>query len=309
MYKTNFDFVVDKAKAIEKPIRVAIAGADAENILLGAFRAEADGFAELVLVGNRDRIDRKLKDLSLLSRKYTIVDTGDANPDTVVQTAIDLIKEGKADVLMRGNTQTREFLLPILDKKNGLLRKDKLLTQITMLKMPDYGRILAISDVTIIPEPDINQKKHIIKNMAGTLKALGYDHPNIAILSLVEKPTYHLVGTVEAQTIVHDHKEKPLGDCELVGPIAYDLIISKEAARLKEYDCPLCGEFDGIVTPNLLAGNLLVKVLQMHGHAASCGVIVGANIPIAITSRSDSQEQAYLSLAVCAALPEQDIEC
>lgn len=305
MYKTNFDFVVEKAKAAEKPIRVVIAGADAENILLGAFRAEAAGFAELTLVGDKEKIETMLKNLSLLTRKYTIVD----EKDDVVQKAIDLIKEGKADVLMRGNTQTRDFLLPILDKKNALLRPDKLLTQITMMKMPDYDRILAISDVTIIPEPDINQRKQVIKNMAGTFKALGYDHPNIALLSLVEKPTFHMQDTVVAQEIVHDHQEKPIADCELVGPIAYDLILSKEAARLKGYDCPLCGEFDGIVTPSLLAGNLLVKTLQMHGHASSCGVIVGANIPIAITSRSDAEEQSFLSLAVCAALPEQEIEC
>ena len=307
MFRKNFDFVVDKARAVEKPIRVAIAGADAENILLGAFRAEAAGFAELILVGDPDKITEMLKNLSLLTRKYTIVEERDYNK--VVQKAIDLIKEGKADVLMRGNTQTRDFLLPILDKANGLIRKDKLLTQITMMKMPDYDRILAISDVTIIPEPDINQRKHIIKNMAGTFKALGYEHPNIAILSLVEKPTFHMRDTVEAQQIVMDHEEKPIADCELVGPIAYDLIISKEAARLKSFDCELCGEFDGIVTPSLLAGNLLVKVLQMHGRASSCGIIVGANIPIAITSRSDTEEQSYLSLAVCAALPEQEIEC
>lgn len=306
MYKTNFDFVVEKAKAVEKPIRVAIAGADAENILRGAFQAQEAGFAEPILVGKAEKITETLKDLGLVAREYTIVDIEDGK--NVVQAAIDLIKEGKADVLMRGSTQTRDFLLPILDKKNGLIRKDKLLTHITMLKLPDYPRVLSISDVTIIPDPDINQRKHIIENLVGTLKALGYEHPNIALLSLVEKPAFHMLDTVEAQTIVHDHKEKPVADCELVGPIAYDLIISKEAARLKHYDCPLCGEFDGIVTPNLLAGNLLVKALQMHDRASSCGVIVGANIPIAITSRSDTKEQAFLSLAVCAALPEQEIE-
>ncbi len=305
MFKKNFDFVVDKARALEKPIRVAIAGADVENILLGAFRAQEHGFAELVLVGDEDRIFHMLKDLGLPRRSYEIVD--EKNYNKVVQRSIDLIHEGKADVLMRGNTQTRDFLLPILDKENKLLRKDRLLTQITMLKMADYERVLGISDVTIIPEPDINQRKQVIKNMAGTFKVLGYEHPNIALLSLVEKPTFHMIDTVEAQTIVHDHKERPIADCELVGPIAYDLILSKEAARLKNFDCPLCGEFDGIVTPNLLAGNILVKALQMHAHASSCGVIVGANIPIAITSRSDTEEQSYLSLAVCAALPEQEI--
>ncbi len=302
MYKTNFDFVVDKAKAVTKPIRVAIAGADAENILLGAFRAADDGFVELILVGDEQKITTMLKDLSLTSKKYSIVSVPEGG--NVVQAAIDLVKAGKADALMRGNTQTRDFLLPIVDKKNDLIYKDRLLTQVTMVKMPDYGRVLAFSDVTLIPEPDMNQRKKIIKNMVGMFEALGYEHPNIALLAMVEKPMFHMVDTVEAQTLVHEHSEKPIANCELVGPIAYDLIISKEAARLKGYDCPLCGEFDGVVAPNLLTANILVKTLQMHGHASSCGVIIGAKIPIAITSRSDSAEQAYLSLAVCAALPE-----
>ena len=88
----------------------------------------------------------------------------------------------------------------------------------------------------------------------------------------------------------------------MVGPIAYDLIVSKEAARLKGFDCPYCGEFDGIVAPNLITGNLLIKALQIHGHCSSFGVIYGANIPIAITSRSDPKEQSYLSLAAAAAM-------
>ena len=91
----------------------------------------------------------------------------------------------------------------------------------------------------------------------------------------------------------------------MVGPIPYDLIVSKEAARLKNYDCEYCGEFDGIVVPNLMAGNLLIKVLQMNARANSLGMIVGAKVPIAITSRSDSKEQAYLSLAACATMFQQ----
>ncbi|MCD8333054.1 MAG: hypothetical protein LUB60_02820, partial [Clostridiales bacterium] len=147
-----------------------------------------------------------------------------------------------------------------------------------------------------------------IKNMVHTLQALGYDHPHIALMTLIEKPAFHMKDTVEAQTIVREHTERPIADCELVGPIAYDLIISKEAARLKGFDCDLCGSFDGIITPNLLTGNTLVKAMQIHGHASSCGILVGANIPIAITSRSDPQEQSYLSLAACAALKKTSVE-
>ena len=195
--------------------------------------------------------------------------------------------------------------MPILAKRNGLLEKDKLLTHITMLNLPDYSRLLAISDVTMLVRPDMKQRKKVIKNMVDTLKALGYDHPNVALLSLIEDPAFHMHNTTEAETIVREHNEKPIADCELVGPIAYDLIVSKEAARLKNYDCALCGEFDGIVVPNLLTGNVLVKALQIHGHASSCGVIAGANIPIVISSRSDTREQAFLCLAARAALAEQ----
>ncbi len=102
--------------------------------------------------------------------------------------------------------------------------------------------------------------------------------------------------------MVRNHKLRPIADCNLVGPISYDLIVSKEAARLKNYDCPYCGEFDGIVVPNLMSGNLLVKVLQRNAGAMGCGILVGAKVPIAISSRSDDPTQAYLSLAACAAM-------
>ena len=299
MYMTNFDFVVDKAKSTGKKIRVAIAGADSENILQGAFRAEAAGFAQLLLVGDEAKITKMLKDLSLFDRNYSIVSEPDY--ENVVQKSIDLIKMGMADVLMRGNTQTRDFLLPILDKKNALLEPGRLLTHIDIMKLPDYPRILAVSDVTIIPEPNMSQKKQIIRNMADLFADFGYEQANIALLSLVEKPAFHMPDTVEAQTIAKDCAAKPISIANVVGPIAYDLIISKEAARLKGFDCPYCGEFDGIVAPNLITGNLLIKALLIHGHCSSFGVIYGANIPIAITSRSDPQEQSYLSLAACAA--------
>lgn len=299
MYKTNFDFIVDKAKQTPKPVKVVIAGADCENILKGAFEAQQAGFVELILTGNQEKIETMLKDLGLISQKYTLIPCPEGK--NVVQFAIDLIHAGKAEILMRGNTQTRDFLMPILDKENKLIA-DKLLTQVTMVKFPDYNRVLAISDVTICVRPDQSKRKKIIQNMAGLLTKLGYDKPNIALLSLTEVPAFHMPDTIEAQNIVREHNERPIANCNLVGPIPYDLIVSKEAARLKGYDCPLCGEFDGIVVPELLTGNTLIKVLQMNGRASSCGVIVGAKIPIAITSRSDTKEQSFLSLAACAAM-------
>ena len=304
MYKKDFNFIVDKARSVGKPVRVVIAGADCENIMRGAFEAQDAGFVELILAGNENRILNMLKDLDLVEKKYTLK----AVPDNknVVQAAIDMIHAGDADVLMRGNTQTRDFLMPILEKSNNLIEQDKLLTQVTMVKFPDYDRVLSVSDVTICVHPDQSKRKKIIKNMAGLLTVLGYEKPNIALLALTESPAFHMPDTIEAQNIVREHNERPLANCNLVGPLSYDLIISKEAARLKGYENPLSGEFDGIVVPDLLAGNLLIKVLQMNGKASSCGVIVGAKVPVAITSRSDIKEQAFLSLAACVALHMDD---
>ena len=293
----NFDQIVERAKQSFRKQRVVIAGADSENILLGAFEAQDAGFATPVLVGEAEKIEPMLERLGLKDKTYRLVATQPG--EDVIQTAVDIVRRGEGDVLMRGNTQTRDFLMALLDKKNEL-RTDKRLVQIDLVSMPEYPKLIAIGDVTVTIEPNLQQKKQIIRSMAETLEAVGYDKPNIALLSMVEEVNYHMKDTMEAQQLVRSHADTPIANCNLVGPIAYDLILSKEAARLKGYDQPLCGEFDGIVAPSLLAGNLIVKGWQMH--AKTCGVVVGAKVPVALTSRSDSKEVSFLSLAFCAAL-------
>ena len=295
----NFDQIVERAKQSFRKQRVVIAGADSENILLGAFEAQDAGFATPVLVGEAGKIEPMLERLGLKDKTYRLVATQPG--DDVIQAAVDIVRRGEGDVLMRGNTQTRDFLMALLDKKNEL-RTDKRLVQIDLVSMPEYPKLIAIGDVTVTIEPNLQQKKQIIRSMAETLEAVGYDKPNIALLSMVEEVNYHMKDTMEAQQLVRSHADTPIANCNLVGPIAYDLILSKEAARLKNYNNPLCGEFDGIVVPSLLAGNLIVKCWQMHAHAKTCGVVIGAKVPVALTSRSDDKEVSFLSLAFCAAL-------
>ena len=302
MALTNFDQIVERAKQSFRPQRVVIAGADCENILLGTFAAQDAGFATPVLVGEPNKILPMLERLGLKDKPYRLVPTPPGGH--VAQAAIDLINAGEGDVLMRGNTQTRDFLMPLLEKKNGL-RTEKRLTHIDLVSMPEYPKLIAIGDVTVTIEPNLQQKKEIIKDMAEMLQSIGYDTPNIALLSMVEQVSFHMKDTVEAQRLVMEHHQRPIADCNLVGPIAYDLILSKDAARLKNYDCELCGEFDGIVAPSLLAANLIVKCWQMHAHARTCGVVIGAKVPVALTSRSDDQDVAFLSLAFCAALGQK----
>ena len=192
--------------------------------------------------------------------------------------------------------------MPVLDKSNHL-RTERLMSHVSLASLPEYPKLLAMSDMTIIIKPNMTQKKEIIRNMADALQAFGYEKPKFALLSLVEKVTFHMQDTVEAQRLVAEQKQRPFADCELWGPIAYDLILSKEACRLKNYECPYSGGgFDGIVAPDLSTANVLVKSWLIHAHAVTCGAVVGARVPIALTSRSANEEETYLSLVFCAVL-------
>ena len=302
VYAEQFSSLVEKAKAVSKPIKVALAGADSENMLKAIFDAEADGFVKPILIGNREKIHNILKNLGLTDREY---DLQPINDDTnAVQYAIEMINAGKANCLMRGNTQTKDFLLPVLNKMNHLIREGALVTHVTFLKAPEQDHVCAYSDVTLLVKPSVEQRKQVVRNMVRALGVFDLHQPKIALLDLVETPSFNLRNSIENQGIVIEHRKRPIADCELVGPIPYDLIVSKEAARLKGYDCPYCGEFDGVVVPDLMSGNLLIKVLQHSCHATGYGILVGAKVPIAISSRSDSPEQSYLSLAACAVMKD-----
>ena len=311
IYEKEFDFVIQRAKSLERPARMVVAGADCENILKAVFEAEAQGFCEPILVGYKDRILAVLKELGLQDRKYVLSDvTGVELPDLgtdyhiYMKRAISIINDGLGDILVRGNTSTRNFLMPILDKKNGLV--DGLVCEVALLKVPYYDKVMALSDVSVLINPSEGQRKKVVKNIVHVLNHLGIQRPKVAVLSLVEKPSFHMRDTVEAQNIVRAHKAEPIADCELVGPIPWDLIVSKESARLKGYDCPYCGEFDAVLMPNVMAGNTVMKVLTMSANVNACGVLAGTKVPVAITSRSSMEEQVFLSLCVAAAMLCED---
>ena len=307
IYEKEFDFVIQRAKSLERPARMVVAGAECENIVKAVFEAEAQGFCQPILVGAKERVITMLKNLGLFERNYVISDVPDyvvADPHSdyhpYVMRAITIINDGLGDVLVRGNTSTRNFLMPILDKKNNL--STGLVSEVALLKVPYYEKVLALSDVSVLINPSEGQRKKVVKNIVEVLNHLGIQRPKIAVLSLVEKPSFHMRDTVEAQNIVRSHIMEPIADCELVGPIPWDLIVSKEAARLKGYDNPHCGEFDAVLMPNVMAGNTVMKVLTMSASVNACGVLAGTKVPVAITSRSSMEEQVFLSLCVAAAM-------
>ena len=300
-FSKEFDFVINRAKALKKPARVVVTGAYGENILSAVFQAEAEGFCRPVLVGSENRILSILERMGLKDRGYDICDV--AEGDDLVQHAIDIVNAGMGDILLRGNTSTRSFLMPILNKDNNLVKG--FVSEVALVKVPYYDRLLALSDVSVAVNPSVEQRMEIIKNTVEVMNALGLEHPNVALLALAERPSFHMRDTVEAQNIVREHEAEAIADCNIVGPITWDLIVSKEAAKSKNFDCALCGEFDAVVMPNVMAGNTTMKVLGMSANCNTCGVLAGTTVPVAMTSRASSVERVYLSLCVAAAMLEK----
>lgn len=299
----NFDQMLKMVPKLDRPLRVVLAGSDGENMLQGLFQAQEMGFAQPVLVGDRARTVAKLEELGLEKEPYTMVETTPG--DSIVHGAINVIRYGDGDILMRGNMLAHDFLAPLMDRNTGLRDGDRIMSHVALANLPEYPKLLALADMTVIIRPDLSKKKAIIRNTVDALNALGYDKPKLALLSLVEKGTFRMQDTVEAQSLVYEQKRAPFVDADLWGPISYDLILSKEAARLKRYDCPWTGGgFDGIIAPELTTANTLLKSWLIHAHSDLCGAVIGAKVPIAMTSRSVSARESLLSLAFCAILHE-----
>ena len=250
----NFDKILERVPKMSRPMRVILAGSDGENMLRGLFAAQEKGLVQPVLVGDRARTITVLEQFGPGAR--ALHDGGHRRQDTTSpRTAIDIINSGDGDVLMRGNIPTRDFLMPVLEKSNNL-RTDRLMSHVSLAcsaGVPEAPG--AERHDRHHHSPNMSQKKEIIRNTADALKAFGYEQPEAGTPARWwSSVTFHMQDTVEAQRLVYRAEaEVPLRTASCGARSAYDLILSKEAARLKNYDCPWSGGgFDGISRPGPL---------------------------------------------------------
>ena len=226
VYEKSFDFVINRAKSLKKPARVVVTGAYVENILKAVFQAEAEGFCRPVLVGSEDRILAILERMGLKDRGYDICHVEEG--DDLVQHAIDVVNAGMGDILMRGNTSTRSFLMPILNKQNNLVKG--FVSEVALVKVPYYDRILALSDVSVSVNPSVEQRMEIVKNTVEVLNALGNKKPNVDLMALADKPSSHLLDTVDAHNFFRKHELAPIAYRYIHYPIPPHLILIQPPA-------------------------------------------------------------------------------
>lgn len=294
----KFQEIIDKVKTSPTKKRMVIAAAGEEHTLQAALHATKEGVIRPILVGDKSEINRILKDLGESVPEEDIYDVVDVKE--AAEKAVELVREGKGDFLMKGFLDTSIILKEVVNKEHGL-GKGGVMSHFTMFEVPNYHKILVAVDGGMVTYPTLEQKKCIIENTVEVLRSYGYKNPKVGVLSCVEKVNPKMPETVEADALANMNKNGELTGCIVAGPISYDCAMSSEVAKLKKFDNPVAGDVDILVAPNIHAGNIMGKMLTITCGAKMAGFIVGAKCPIVLTSRGSSAEEKYLSIVMSAA--------
>lgn len=298
MVYCSFDELVAKVKGAPERKRMAVAVAGDEHTLEAVFHARKEGIIEPVLVGDKRVIVRILEQMGELVPEEDIVDA--AEPSAACEKAVSLVREGKADFLMKGKVDTGVILKAVVNKERGL-GKGGVMSHFTMFEVPTYHKILLPVDGGMVTYPTLEQKKAIIENTVETLRDMGYECPKVGVLSCIEKVNPKMPETVDARALQEMNERGEIANCIVEGPISYDCAVSRDIAELKGLDSRIAGDVDVLVAPNIHAGNIMGKMLTCTCRAKLAGFVVGAKCPVVLTSRGSSAEEKYLSIVISAA--------
>lgn len=284
------------------PTRVAVAAAAHKLVLQSVQRAVNLGLIVPLLVGREEDIRQEAEAIGWDLAGELIVPT--ETNKLAAAAAVDLVREGKAEVLMKGYLHTDEMLRAVLRHETGL-RTDRLLSHVFVMEVPTYHKLLLITDAAININPDIPQKAAITQNAVDLARDLGVERPKVAALSSVETINPNIPSTVHAACLSKMADRGQIRGAIVDGPLAFDNAISATAAADKGIVSPVAGEVDVVVVPDLDAGNILSKNLEYLANARMAGIVMGAVAPVVLTSRSDPPRARVYSLALAGLLCQQ----
>jgi phosphate acetyltransferase len=292
----KYDRLIARCKALA-PVPTAVAHPCDESSLRGAVEAAEMGLLQPILVGPRAKIEAVAAQFKLDISRYELVDA----PHSVAaaEAAVQLAREGKAEMLMKGSLHTDELMAAVVRSGTGL-RTSRRISHAFIMDVPALDRAIVVTDAAINIFPTLKDKVHIIQNAIDLLHALGLSQPKVAILSAMETVNPDVPSTVEAAALCKMADRKQITGGILDGPLALDNAINLEAAQIKKIDSPVAGMADILVAPDLEAGNMLAKSLSFMANAVAAGIVLGARVPIILTSRADSVTTRLASCAVAA---------
>lgn len=295
----TFDQLIARVKDSRRQFRVAVANAGDVHTLEAVLLACREGIVSPILVGDKAAILRICKELNADFPTEDIVDAAGV-PEAAAK-AVELVREGKADFLMKGKMDTGVLLKAVVNKETGL-GTGNLMSIFLLAQLPNYHKLVAVVDGGMVPYPTLEQKKGIIENTVGALRDLGYECPKVGVLACIEKVNPKMPETVEADALKQMNRAGEIPNCIVEGPVSYDCAMSREIAGLKGFDSPCAGDCDALIAPDIHAGNILTKALHVTGGAATAGFIVGAKCPIVMSSRGSEPEEKFMSIILAAAV-------
>ena len=272
---------------------LALVRAEDDHALEAVAEVVKKGLIDAVLVGNREAIKKTAEKIGFSVTDEQIVDAED--PESAAAEGVKLIREGRADFLMKGKLETSQMLRPVVNKQTGL-NKGGVMSHVSLTEVPAYHKMVLTTDGGMLPYPTLEQKKHIIENAVYVMNRLGYEEPKVCVLAASETPNPKMPESMEAAALKEMNQKGEIENCIVEGPISFDLAMVKEKAEIKGYESPCAGDADILIVPNIHAGNILGKCLIEMANSKMAGLIVGAQCPIVLTSRGASSEEKFNSL-------------
>lgn len=293
-----FQDLIEKCKTLE-PVSVAVCHPCSETALEGAIDAARVGLITPVLVGPRSRIEDIAAKKGIDVSPYRLIDTEHSHESA--EKSVKLCRMGETEALMKGSLHTDEIMGAVVNRESGL-RTASRISHVFIIDVPTYPRPLFVTDAAINIFPTLEDKFHILNNAIDLAHGLDIAEPKVAILSAVETINPKIPSTLEAAALCKMADRGQIAGAIIDGPLAFDNAISKEAAIIKGIDSKVAGEADIFLVPDLEAGNMLAKQLAYLVEADAAGIVLGARVPIVLTSRADSAKARLASCAVAVAL-------
>ena len=290
----KYDHLLERCRGLE-PIPTAVAYPCEETALAGALDAQKQGMIEAILVGPKAEIEKIAKAKNLDLGKTRIVDVAGSHESA--RKAVDLVRTGEAELLMKGSLHSDELLAAVVAKESGL-RTARRISHVFIMDVPTYHKVLIVTDAAINIAPTLEDKVDICQNAIDLAVSLGVKKPKVAILAAVETVNSKMQATLDAAALCKMAERGQIKGGLLDGPLAFDNAISVEAARIKGIESEVAGDPDILLVPDLESGNMLAKQLTFLANADSAGLVLGARVPIILTSRADSVRSRLASCAV-----------
>ncbi|MGM0445325.1 MAG: bifunctional enoyl-CoA hydratase/phosphate acetyltransferase [Bacillota bacterium] len=297
----NINQLIEQAKK-NKPLKLAVVAAEDQVVVNSIKKATNLGIVTPILIGDKVKIEKNVKEKDLTGQVEII---GTESKKDSAQTAMQLIKDGQAHYPMKGHINTSIILKALLDKKYGL-RGDNILSLVTLIYLKEEKRFVILTDGGMNIAPNLEDKIDLINNAAQMAHAVGIKKPKTAVLAAVEAVNPAMEATLDAAALSKMSDRGQLGDVIVDGPLAFDNAISKEAAEHKGINSPVAGNADILLVPDIEAGNILYKSLVFYGKQPSASVVVGAKVPLVITSRADSSHTKLNSIALGKVMTENN---